>query len=110
VQVDVFVEPEHVAAYANRAAPAPVGLRVVKAQYDSAGKVTGLTVMAKMSAGYDAAHGDWFYGAYDATGTRAARQGKLAGCIACHAQVADRDYLFGVPGEAPPNPVRSGLR
>ncbi|MEZ4398586.1 MAG: cytochrome P460 family protein [Kofleriaceae bacterium] len=97
VPVDVYVEPAFVAAYRDLGATAPVGLRVVKAQHDAQGQVAALTVMGKMPAGYDPANGDWYYGVYDATGTKATREGKLASCIACHAQAAAHDYLFGAP-------------
>jgi hypothetical protein len=95
--VDVFVEPPFVAAY--RARRAPVGMRVVKAGHKTAdGAVQALTVMGKMPPGYDPAHGDWYYGVLDPDGRTATMQGKLESCIACHVQVRDHDYLFGVDG------------
>jgi hypothetical protein len=95
--VDVYVEPGFVEAYRTRTAAAPVGMRVIKAGYkDQAGtQFEALTVMGKMAAGYDAAHGDWYYGVLDGDGVTAKMQGKLEMCIDCHDQASDRDYLFG---------------
>ena len=97
--VDVFVPATFVDAYRDRSAPAPVGMRVVKAQYSktAADVVSGLTVMMKMEPGYDPEHGDWLYGVYDPAGTKAKMEGKLEMCIECHENDADRDYLVGVP-------------
>jgi len=99
VLVDVYVQPEHLAAYTDRSQPAPVGIRVVKAQHakDGSDKIMTLTVMGKMPPGYDPEHGDWFYGIYDPKGTKAMKQGRLEMCSDCHDQAADRDFLFGVP-------------
>ncbi|MBA3503592.1 MAG: cytochrome P460 family protein [Myxococcota bacterium] len=99
VFVDVYVPAEYVGAYRDRAQPAPVGMRVAKVQHEKsgAGTVTGVTVMRKMSPGYDAAHGDWFYGVYDPAGTKAIKHGRIEMCIDCHDQAADRDYLIGLP-------------
>ena len=79
----------------------PVGFRVVKAQYKSkdATEASGLTVMGKMEPGYDPDHGDWFYGVYDSTGTKARMQGKLESCLGCHEADEDQDFLSGIPEE-----------
>lgn len=99
--VDVHVEPQFEAAYRAGVGPMPVGMRIVKAAHakgETPGNVIGLTVMVKMKPGYDAANGDWFYGVYDPSGTKASKQGRLEVCIDCHSQWTDHDYLGGVPG------------
>jgi hypothetical protein len=95
--VDVYVDRAHAAAYADRAQPAPEGFTVVMAGYEASdGKApTGLTVMAKMPPGYDAASGDWYYAVYDPDGKTATLGGKLAPCTGCHVH-APRDFLYGV--------------
>jgi hypothetical protein len=98
--VDVYVEAQYADAYMKAASPAPAGMRVIKAGYkDQAGtKFEALTVMGKMPAGYDAEHGDWYYGVLTEDGVTAKMQGKLEMCIDCHSQASDRDYLFGTEG------------
>lgn len=102
VPVDVYVPAAQLAAYRDRAAPAPVGLRVIKAQRDAAGAVASLTVMAKMPPGYDPAHGDWAYGVYGPDGASAMKRGRLSMCIECHTDAAPRDHLFGPPDAGAP--------
>lgn len=94
--VDVYVESEHLGVY-KAGTTAPVGMRVVKAQYktaDSADTVR-LTVMRKEAAGYDVENGDWYYGVFDAKGEKAMKEGKIEMCIDCHDSASKRDYLFG---------------
>lgn len=99
--VDIYTEPQHADAYKALGGTMPIGFRVVKAQYKTkdATEASGLTVMGKMEAGYDPENGDWFYGVYDATGTKAIKQGKLGMCLECHDADEDTDYLSGVPEE-----------
>ena len=99
---NVFTRAEHADWYralAEGTRPAPVGFQVVKAHYPdmSASKVAVVMVMTKMPAGYDPEHGDWFYGIYDPSGTRAMKAGKLEMCIDCHDSYDDTDYLGGLP-------------
>lgn len=97
--VDVYVEAANANAYRARTTPAPAGMRVVKAGYKDQGRTQfeALTVMGKMPAGYDPEHGDWYYGVLKADGKTALMQGKLEKCVDCHSQVAEHDYLFGLP-------------
>ena len=64
-----------------------------------------VTVMVQREAGYDADNDDWFWVKYAADGTvdktpqGMALAGRVAkgmnmGCIACHANAADGDYVF----------------
>ena len=50
------------------------------------------TVMVKI-AGYNPEAGDWFWAKYQPDGSLDA-VGKPAGCIGCHGQVADNDWVF----------------
>ena len=74
------------------------GTLIVKESYKKAssggkGDLTGLTIMVKREAGYDPENGDWEYlNATSALKIRA--QGKLGGCINCHAAAFDSDYVF----------------
>lgn len=96
--VDVYVDPQHAAAYTDRSAPAPEGFEVVMAGYETADsdKSTGLTVMAKMPPGFDPANADWYYAVYDADGKTPTIGGKLAPCNGCHVHARPRDFLYGV--------------
>jgi hypothetical protein len=68
----------------------------VKAEYTSAtaANANKLTIMVKMSPGYDPENADWWYGVYDRSGTKATMQGKIAFCIDCHKDASATDYLF----------------
>lgn len=97
--VDVHVDKEHTAAYrGGRTSAVSPGFSVVMAGYESIdGETpTGLTVMAKMPAGFDPERGDWFYAVYDAVGASATLGGKLTPCAGCHVAAREKDYLFGV--------------
>jgi hypothetical protein len=50
--------------------------------------------MVKMPLGYDSENADWWYGVYDASGMDMWNEGKLSGCIICHKQATEMDYLF----------------
>lgn len=61
------------------------------------GNLAALTYMVKMP-GYNPDAGDWFWAKTQTDGTIDAA-GTPDGCIACHTQVADQDYVFNVaPG------------
>ena len=96
--VEVYVSPEHVDAFTALDGEMPRGMAIVKAAYADEGGAPGdlqnLTVMAKMDAGYDPEHGDWYYGVLDPSGATAMQQGKLQMCIGCH-DGAETDYVFG---------------
>jgi len=94
--VGVFVNKIAKAKYLSAGSPYPVCAKIVKPIYlDETGtKVLKLTVMLKMPPGYDPENGDWWYASYDKTGEFSWQQGKLSGCIPCHKQATDTDYLF----------------
>ena len=70
--------------------------QIVKAAYkdQQAHEFIDLTVMVKMSSGYDPDHNDWWYGTYDEAVTHAEEKGCLNNCITCHEEAAETDYLF----------------
>ncbi|MBP7003777.1 cytochrome P460 family protein [Amaricoccus sp.] len=85
-----------VAAIASFDGSFPDGTILVKEQYEDAeGKVsTGHTVMLKID-GYDSAHGDWYWVAYDAKGETTTHNGMAPYCSNCHeAAAATNDWVY----------------
>jgi hypothetical protein len=71
--------------------------KIVKVHFaDASGTaIRKLFLMAKMPAGFDPNHGDWWYGNYDASiGAGMIEQGAVEGCISCHQRASDLDYVF----------------
>lgn len=96
---DVFVNAVGEAASTGAASlPYPVGTIFVKNSYPAKdgrmADLSGVTVMVKRDARYDADNGDWEYinlnASLDIRG-----QGTISGCISCHSVATDRDYIFG---------------
>ncbi len=67
--------------------------------------LAAVTIMLQREKGYDPEHNDWFYVKYGSDGSilknpkGMALAGKVAkgtgsGCIACHANAKDNDYIF----------------
>ncbi len=81
----------------------PVGTVLVKENYsvvdNKPGRLHSLSIMRKQAAGFDPALGDWEYMELEMSGNRLVK-GKgsdpllAAKCGQCHANVADRDYVF----------------
>ncbi len=94
--VGIYVNELAKDTYLSAGAPYPECAKIVKPIYsDAEGKsVRKLTIMVKMPPGYDPDNGDWWYAHADASGTRIGSHGRLAGCIPCHKQAAETDYLF----------------
>jgi len=95
--VKIYVNKIAEATYLSADAPYPECSKIVKPLYsDAEGKsIDKLTIMVKMASGYDSANGDWWYALYDGPGTKVRKQGRLySGCIICHKQAAESDYLF----------------
>jgi len=97
--VEVFVAPEIADTYRAATGPYPEGAKIVKAQYatEDSTEVQKITVMAKMTDDYDSENGNWYYGVFDASGSKAMMEGKLEGCIDCHDSASEKDYAFGLP-------------
>ena len=71
--------------------------KVVKVHFSNARgtDILRLMLMAKMAAGFDPDHGDWWYGMYDGkAGTSVIEEGAIANCIVCHQRASDTDYIF----------------
>ena len=73
----------------------PAGEFVVKENYTSEKQLDAITVMYRQT-GYNADGGDWFWLKYKPDGTVLA-EGKVGGCIGCHAAVKTNDWLFTGP-------------
>lgn len=95
---------DHVRSYMNDVAAAalagfsgefPDGSILVKEQYaDAAGTtLNGHTVMWKR-AGFDPAHGDWYWVAFTGTGETTVHNGMAAYCYDCHAAATANDWVF----------------
>ncbi len=94
--VSIYVDELAEDTYLSAGAPYPECAKIVKPIYNDAEgeSVRKLTIMVKMAPGYDPENGDWWYASGDETGTRVGQQGRLDGCIPCHKQAAETDYLF----------------
>lgn len=68
---------------------------VVKENYSLEKKLVAITVMYKVK-GYNPQAGDWFWTKYAPDGKIEA-EGKVDGCIKCHAAKKDNDYIFTGP-------------
>lgn len=68
------------------------GAIIVKENYSPEKQLAAVTVMYKV-AGYDPEANDWFWAKYKADGT-VEKEGKVAGCINCHAAKKANDYVF----------------
>jgi hypothetical protein len=103
--VNIWVPSEHAAMYRtidpgdpNATASFPPGTLIVKEHLDDVAEPLGMTIMFKGPAGYDAAHGDWWFGNASIDGVLN-DQGAVGYCITCHEPRADADWLFGVAPE-----------
>ncbi len=79
-------------AIENKTGSIPSGEFVVKENYTAEKKLAAITVMYKQ-AGYNAEGGDWFWLKFTPDGT-VEKEGKVSGCIGCHAAVRSNDWLF----------------
>ncbi len=84
----------------------PAGIGTTDVSRNRAKHLMAVTVMFKREKGYDPENHDWFWAKYKPDGSLHANPkgmqlaGRVAkgmdqGCIACHAAVKDKDYLFG---------------
>ena len=93
--VGIYVNELAGTTYLSASSPYPICAKIVKPIYtDSSGtSIKKLTIMVKMPRGYDPKNADWWYGISDESGIDV-WGGKLPGCITCHKQAAETDYLF----------------
>lgn len=73
------------------------GAMIVKENYMPDKKLAAVTVMYRVD-GYDPDAGDWFWAKYKADGS-IEKEGKVGGCIGCHAAVINNDWIFTGPVE-----------
>jgi hypothetical protein len=71
------------------------GSLLVKENYKPDKTLDAVTIMYRVQ-GYDQDAGDWFWAKYAANGT-IQKEGKVAGCIGCHAAVINNDWVFTGP-------------
>ena len=93
--VGIYVNKQAETTYLSASSPYQICAKIVKPIYtDSSGtSIRKLTIMVKMPPGYDPENANWWYGKSDESGMDA-WGGKLPGCITCHKQAAETDYLF----------------
>ena len=82
-------------AVQNKAGSLPHGAIVVKENYTPEKKLAAITVMYKKH-GYNPEAGNYFWIKYAPDGT-IEKEGKVEGCINCHASVKANDWLFTGP-------------
>lgn len=70
----------------------PHGTIIVKENYKPDKTLAAITVMAKVQ-GYHPQAGDWFWAKYGPEG-RVQKAGKVKGCIDCHSEAKDTDWVF----------------
>jgi hypothetical protein len=92
VLLTTYVSKGAYQAIEDKAGSIPPGNFVVKENYTLDKTLSAITVMYK-KAGYNAEGGDWFWLKYGPDGT-IQKEGKVGGCIACHAAVKSNDWLF----------------
>lgn len=104
--------------YANKTAAAdptvlPYGSILVREDYDSQGKRTGINVMYRVK-GADPTNNDWYWFRYLEDGSMArtspaegnrAMAGKVASCIECHRKAAGNDLVFANDAATNPKPT-----
>ena len=78
--------------------PYPVGTIIVKQTYANdmgdKGAIANLTIMIKRKGGYHPDHGDWEYMMVSPDLSQVMVQGTPDGCVNCHANISDQDYVF----------------
>ena len=65
---------------------------VVKENYQPDRTLAAVTIMYKVQ-GYDPEHNDWFWAKYGPEGA-VESAGRVPGCIECHGERADNDYIW----------------
>lgn len=90
-----YVSKEAYQAIAGKTGIIPAGGFIVKENYTPEKQLDAITVMYRQT-GYNADGGDWFWLKYKPDGSVLA-EGKVGGCIGCHAAVKTNDWLFTGP-------------
>lgn len=87
-----YVSKKALEAIQGRKGSLPAGSIIVKENYMPDKKLAAITVMYKVDK-YNPEANDWFWAKYAPDGAIQA-EGKVAGCIGCHGQKKDNDYVF----------------
>jgi len=87
-----YVTDNALSAISGKKGSMPDESIIVKENYSPDKKLAAITVMYN-ETGYDAEHNDWFWVKYEPDGKIDA-QGKVQGCIDCHGQKKDNDYIW----------------
>ena len=90
-----YVSPNALEAIHNRSGLLPDDSFIIKENYRPDKTLAAVTVMYRVK-GYDADAGDWFWAKYAADG-KITKEGKVSGCINCHAAVINNDWIFTGP-------------
>ncbi len=90
-----YVNDIALASIKDRSGTLANGSIIVKENYMPDKKLGAVTVMYRVK-GYDPNGGDWFWAKYKADGS-VAKEGKVNGCINCHAAVINNDWVFTGP-------------
>lgn len=92
-----YVSPNALEAIQNRSGLLPDNSFIIKENYRPDKTLAAVTVMYRVK-GYDAEAGDWFWAKYTADGQiEIEKEGKVSGCINCHAAVINNDWVFTGP-------------
>lgn len=90
-----YVSPDALISIQNKSGLLPDNSFVIKENYRPDKTLAAITVMYRVK-GYDAEAGDWFWAKYTTSGV-IEKEGKVAGCINCHAAVIGNDWIFTGP-------------
>ncbi|TWT78530.1 hypothetical protein Pla123a_13230 [Posidoniimonas polymericola] len=103
--IKVYMNDSAANHFRGQQAPYPVGSIIVKEKqgmpyqdtthdpWTEAHTHGGVGGMIKRVPGYNPLHGDWEY--FYREDSNGLEQGKIASCISCHDNAADRDCVFG---------------
>lgn len=89
---EIYVNGVLLSALPTASRTAPAGSIIVKENRNADREVTAVTVMAKVE-GFAPDAGDWFWARYDTSG-KVQAEGRIQGCVACHAGMKDNDYVI----------------
>ena len=87
-----YVNPTAYLTIITKGGELPPGSIVVKENYMPNFDLAAITVMYKVK-GYNPDANDWFWVKYAPDG-KAQAEGKVQGCINCHGNKKDNDYIF----------------
>lgn len=91
--IRVLANPIAMAAFREGKSVMPEGAIIMKENYNNGKQLVALTPMYKVK-GYNPEGGDWFWVKYAPDGT-VLGEGKMKGCIDCHAKVKkNKDWIF----------------